>query len=156
MTYATVSSALEAINVEAIERAVSHYTDGKFYVDIYKCGTCVFPLVDERKTPRDSSVQLKNLLSHPLDFVVKEMDDGNFVVRFDEFIFSVVLAQEFAQREAKVEQQLKSYAEDEVVAGARSQPKAHLLIGVFARTRLLEDIRDVTLSRSVIPRNLGK
>lgn len=151
MTYKTIASALSApADFDRIEKTANHYADGKFFVEIYKNGTCVFPPVSIEKA--ESGIKLLTALAeHQIDFIVKEMDDHNFVVRFTESVFSIVFTDEFTERQSEITQQAASAGEDEVLIGRPGAPQEHMLIGLYARTRLLEDIQKPSLIRSIVP-----
>lgn len=151
MTYKRIAVALSVpIDFNRIHETIAHYTDGKFFAEIYKNGTCIFPPVVEKKA--ESGIELlKKINDHPVDFIVKEMDDHNFIVRFTDSVFSIVFANEFNEHRNAITQQATMDAGDEVVMGAPNAPQEHLLIGLYARTRLLEDIQAPTLIRSITP-----
>jgi hypothetical protein len=94
---------------------------------------------------------LAALAGHQIDFTVKEMDDHNFVVRFTESVFSIVFTDEFTERQSEITQQAASAGGDEVLIGRPGAPQEHMLIGLYARTRLLEDIQKPALIRSIVP-----
>lgn len=152
MSYKIIASALSVpVDFERIEKTANHYADGKFFVEIYKNGTCVFPPVS-KESKAESGVQLlAALCEHPIDFTVREMDDHNFVVRFTDSVFSIIFGNEFAEHRSEITQQAASAGGDEVVVGRSSAPQEHMLIGLYARTRLLEDIQRPTLIRFIVP-----
>jgi hypothetical protein len=151
MTYKRIASALSVpLDLDRIQDALNYYTDGKFFAEIYKNGTCVFPPVIEKKV--GSGVELlERINAHPIDFIVKEMDDHNFIVRFADSVFLIVFADEFLEHRHEITQQAASAVGDEIVMGAPDAPQDHLLIGLYARTRLLEDLQAPTLLRSITP-----
>ena len=152
MSYKIIASALSApADFDRIEKTANLYADGKFFVEIYKNGTCVFPPVSKENKAESGVKLLIALCEHPIDFTVREMDDHNFVVRFTDSVFSIVFGNEFTERQSEIIQQAASAGGDEVVIGRPGAPQEHLLIGLYARTRLLEDIQRPTLIRSIVP-----
>jgi len=95
------------------------------------------------------------LAARHLDFTVTETDDHNFVVRFSESAFAVVFAREFAEAHAEIERHAHIAGAQEVLLGKAAAPREHLLIGLYARTRLLEDLKEPVLVRSVAPSSTG-
>lgn len=152
MTYKTIASALSVpADFDRIEKTANHYADGKFFVEIYKNGSCIFPPVLMENKAESGIKLLAALAGHQIDFTVKEMDDHNFVVRFTESVFSIVFADEFTERQSEITRQAASAGGDEVLIGRPGAPQEHMLIGLYARTRLLEDIQKPTLIRSIVP-----
>jgi hypothetical protein len=152
MTYKTIPLALSvAADVDRIEKTAGYYSDGKFFLEIYKNGTCVFPPVSIENKVESGEKLLAALIEHPVDFTVKEMDDHNFVIKFSDSVFAIVFADEFVERRYEINQQAESTSGDEVVMGRPGAPKEHMLIGLYARTRLLEDIHASVLIRKTVP-----
>ncbi len=157
MTYKIIPSALSAaVDIDRIEKTASYYSDGKFFLEIYGNGSCVFPPVSMENKAESGGKLLAALIDHPVDFTVKEMDDHNFVIQFSNAVFAIVFADEFIERRDEISQQAENTVGDEVVIGRPSAPKEHMLIGLYARTRLLEDIQAPVLMRAMKPMTTGK
>ncbi|NTZ82547.1 hypothetical protein FCJ61_05905 [Burkholderia metallica] len=152
MTYATVDVALTIpVDHERIQKTASYYTDGKFFLEVYRHGTCVFPRVPKGGQAESGTPMLSSLFNRPIDFTVKEMDDRNFVVRFSDFAFAIVFRDEFERLQPLIERQLTAFAGDEVVFGVDGAPQEHLLVGVYARTRLLADLHAPVITKRISP-----
>jgi hypothetical protein len=152
MDHKTLLTALrEPADVDRIAQTANYYGDGKFAVEIYANGTCVFPRVTEDKGVHVRDEQLRHIADGPIDFTVREMDDHNFVVRFSDTVFSIVFQDEWARRREEIAKEIERDQSSEILLGKPNAPKDHLLIGLLARTRLLADIESPTVSRSVAP-----
>jgi hypothetical protein len=150
MKCTVIDSALDfPAEIEKIGKTANYYADGKFFIEIYKNGTCVFPKVPLGKEPESGSSLLTEIGNHPIDFVVKEMDDHNFIVRFSDSVFSIIFQDELAENRAELVEQMKRSSESELLVGKSGAPQDHLLIGVYARTRLLADIQNPVLAKTV-------
>lgn len=152
MTYKMVALALSIpVDLDRIQRTAAYYANGKFHAEVYKHGTCVFPSVSPNGKVGSGQRLLVGLGDHPIDFTVKEMDDRNFVVRFNDSVFSIVFGDEYAENRSDLIQQVTDAIADEVIAARPDSPNDHLFIGLYARTRLFEDIKAPELVRSVRP-----
>jgi hypothetical protein len=152
MTYKTIALALSIpVDVDRIQRTIVYYANGKFHMEIYENGTCVLPKVLPDGKIESGRRLLIEISEHPIDFFVREMDDHNFVVQFSNFIFSVVFSDEYYKNRNEIIQQARAMITDEVLVTKPDSPPDHLYIGLYARTRLLEDIHAPTLARSVKP-----
>lgn len=153
MTYKIIPSALSAaVDIDRIEKTAGYYSDGKFFLEIYGSGTCVFPPVSMENKAESGGKLLAALIDHPVDVTVKEMDDHNFVIQFSNAVFAIVFADEFNERRDEISQQAEKAGDDEVVMGGPGAPKEHMLIGLYARTRLLEDIQAPVLVKTMVPK----
>jgi hypothetical protein len=152
MIYKTIPLALNiATDFARVEKAAHYYSDGKFYVEIYNNGTCVFPHVSIDNKLVSGLEHLTKLCETPIDFTVKEMDDQNYIVRFTESVFSIVFGDQFRDQEVEIVRQAANDVSDEVVIGRHNSPQQHILIGLYARTRLMQDIQNPILVKSIIP-----
>jgi len=152
MTYTLLDSALRTpVDFDRIKKIVDHYSDRQFFVEIYSNGTCVFPHVSMGNSVESGIGLLTALCRQPIDFIVKEMDDNNFVVQFTDSVFSVVFRDEFIERRDEISLQAASSTGGEVVLGKPDAPQEHMLIGLYARTRLLADIQTPAIGRIIEP-----
>jgi hypothetical protein len=152
MTYQIIPLALDVLlDLDRIQRTLVRYTDGKFYAEIYKHGTCVFPVVLPNEGVQDGRSLLGELARRPLDFTVREMDDRNYVVRYGDAVFSIVFEDEFALQRNEISLQAREVLTDEAIVKKLNAPQDHLLIGLYARTRLIEDIQDLEPIRLISP-----
>ena len=157
MTYKKIALALSTpVDTDRIQNTANYYANGKFFIEIYRNGTCIFPPASMQNGAGIGVNLLTELGKNPIDFTVREMDDHNFIVRFTESIFSIVFGDEFIERRDEITQQAAGALDDEVLIGRPGAPQEHLLIGIYARTRLLEDIRTPMLVRSVEPSRTSK
>lgn len=152
MTHRTIASALlPPLDIDRIGRAANYYADGKFLIEVYENGTCVFPRIVHEAGEKSGERILAELGEHPLDFTVKEMDDHNFVIRFSESVFSIVFQDEFAARRTEIDAQADNTGVDEMLVGRPGAPTEHLMIGLYARTRLLVDLRQPAVATVIKP-----
>jgi hypothetical protein len=152
MTYKTIPSALDTpADFERIGKTANYYADGKFFIEVYNNGTCVFPRVQPGKDVESGANLLVEVGGRPIDFVVKEMDDHNFVVRFSDAVFSIVFQDEFAEHRGEIVRQAENAGGDEVLMGKPGAPQDHMLIGLYARTRLLADLQVPAVARAIAP-----
>ncbi len=152
MAYKKVASALSIpVDWDRIERTVVYYANGKFHAEVYKNGTCVFPSVSLDGKVASGRELLVRIGDHPIDFTVKQMDDHNFIVRFNESVFSIVFADDYVENRSEIIRQATGAIADEVIVARPDSPEDHLFIGLFGRTRLLEDIQAPELVRAITP-----
>jgi hypothetical protein len=133
------------VDLDRIVATASYYTNGRARFGVLSHGTCFFPEVHDHGANADSVLDV--LASSHLDFVVKEMDDRNYLVGFGEHAFGVVFQEETKLLEASPPPIRQ--AQDEVLATPPASPKGHLLIGLLARTRLLKDIAERRVVRVI-------
>lgn len=146
MNYKIIPSALKLpIDIDRLQRTASYYSNGKFFLEIYENGTCVFPPISSENKPFDGKNLLSGLIEKPIDFTVREMDDHNFIVGFSNTIFSIVFNDDFEESKVTISNELAAATNDEFLVGKSGVPEEHLLIGVYARTRLLADIEQQKL-----------
>jgi hypothetical protein len=146
MNYKIIPFALKLpINIDRLQRTASYYSNGKFFLEIYGNGTCVFPEISSENKPFDGRNLLSALIEKPIDFTVREMDDHNFIVAFSPTIFSIVFNDDFEENKATISTELSATTNDEFLVGKSGVPEEHLLIGLYARTRLLADIKEPKL-----------
>jgi hypothetical protein len=131
-----------------IIETVKYYANGKSRFGVLSNGTCFFPSFNLAFSDAAKSL-LDGMESSPLDFKVREMDDGNFIVAFSEHVFSVVYSDEFSQYRLLIEKEAKSLSQDESILGDPNAPRNHFLIGLYARTRLLKDMEDRNLAETI-------
>jgi hypothetical protein len=124
-------------DLNRIRETVTYYTGGKVFAAVFPNGSCVFPLKGS-KVVQNSCEQLRNLPRNA-DFEVREMDDSNFVVKFNEYIFGIVFRDEFNSLREAVSQEIRESQASETVLGKAGVSADHFLIGVVARTRLFHD-----------------
>lgn len=152
MTYRTIPAALlPPVDVDRIGKTANYYADGKFVIEVYENGTCVFPPSAHETEAKGGARILAGLGKHPIDFIVKEMDDHNFVIRFSESVFAIVFQDEFAARRNEIDMQADSAGVDEVLIGRPDAPAEHLTIGIYARTRLLADLQQPAVATVIKP-----
>ena len=138
------------VDVSRIEKALTYYSNGKFFVDVFAYGSCVFPNIGEEHV--EESRRMLAELPNDINFEVREMDDHNFIVKFTEHVFSVVFLDEYENMKAEVLRDIERSNVTETILGRKGTPIEHLSIGVVARTRLLEDISGKNYVISVQPR----
>jgi hypothetical protein len=135
-------------DIERIVDRVRYYSNDKFAFGVYAYGTCFFPEIGKRFDDEGKKV-IETVGGDSIGFTVREMDDRNFVVRFSEYLFAVVLKDEFESIREQIESDVASATVDERLVGRAESPRDHLLIGLLARTRLFQDLNDRRLIETV-------
>jgi hypothetical protein len=152
MKYNMISAALEsAIDKDRLADCVRHYSDEKFDAFLYKFGSWVFPSASGDKL-EESNRRLADVGNNRINFDVREMDDGNYVVRFSEKVFTVVLRDEYETLRERIVSEANASAAEEVILGKSGEPSEHLYIGLFGRTRLLRDIGEPEVVEMLSPK----
>jgi hypothetical protein len=136
------------VDIDRIVDRVRYYSDGKFAFGVLSSGTCFFPAGGD-SLERQVTLLLDLVGGTPLDFVVKEMDDHNFLVRFSDKVFSVVFRDEFEAQREFIKQEVSREKTTEKVIGKPGVSPEHLLIGLYARTRLMRDLATREIVRTV-------
>lgn len=140
MNYQLIPSAIaNPLDREAAIAAVKHYSDGKFFAVLFRHGSWAFPSWDESKI-EGSIDHLKKVGAKRIQFEVREMDDGNYVVAFNEKVFTVVLRNEYLSLRDQIILEAKTPGVDETILAKEGAPEDYVFIGLFGRTRLLQDI----------------
>jgi hypothetical protein len=148
MSHKQIATALTVpVQIDRIVAANKYYSDGKFSFGVLSHGTCFFPKSDDYA--KDANALLDRLVNVHLDCVVREMDDHNFVVRFIDQVFGIVFKDEFEANRTAIEEDARSQSSDEVLVGVPGMPPHHLLVGLFARTRLIKDIECREIVRTI-------
>lgn len=136
-----IQAALDnAVDKDRVTACVRHYSDGKFDAVLYEHGSWVFPSASPDKL-EEGRRRLTDLGNGQVNFEVREMDDGNYIVAFNEKVFTVVLRDEFLDLRDKIIAEAKATPSEEFIVGKKDSPEDHLYIGLFGRTRLLRDIQ---------------
>jgi len=149
MTITSPTALDSSVDIDRLAENVAYYSNGRFYVEIFGHGTCVFPSPhgDREGEAKDCLRALPKNNS----FEVREMDDGNFVVKFTEEVFAVVFKDEFQELSEEVYSEINSSTSPEKIAGRSDSPEVHMFIGLFARTRLIGDREAMLVVREVSP-----
>ena len=145
MSYLRCSSAMMSpANTDRIVDTVKYYSNGRFPFGVLSRGTCFFPRPGFNFRAEWSRLADELANSAP-NFAVREMDDGNYVVRFGEYVFVVVFRDEFEAVRESVAEEVDAYDADEEIEGTSDAPADHFLIGVYGRTRFLCDLENGTI-----------
>jgi hypothetical protein len=128
----------DTIDFDRITKTVGYYTNDKVSSVIFKNGSCVFPPLGDGAV--SNSIALLNDLRGKMNFNVREMDDGNFVVGFGEHVFSIVFSDELERLRDDVVREIDQSSANETIVSRPDVSPEHLLIGIIARTRLIQDI----------------
>lgn len=129
-----------AVDKDRVIACVRHYSDGKFDAVLYEHGSWVFPSASSDKL-EEGRHRLTELGKGKINFEVREMDDGNYIVAFNEKVFTVVLRDEFLDLRDKIIAEAKATPSEEFIVGRKGSPEDHFYIGLFGRSRLLRDIQ---------------
>lgn len=141
MKYKMIQTALDnVVDKNRVTACVQHYSNGRFDAVLYKHGSWVFPSASSDKL-EDGCRRLTDLGKSQINFEVREMDDGNYVVAFNEKVFTVVLRDEFLGLRDKIIKEAKEAPSEEFIVGRKGSPEDHFYIGLFGRTRLLQDMQ---------------
>lgn len=135
------------IDIERMVNTCRYYSNGKVRFGIYSFGTGFFP-----KGPQFEE-QGRSLLGQAantqMDFVVKEMDDKNFLVGFGQHVFGIVFKDEIEANMESIERDIQNQNAEEFFIGKPGAPLIHRLVGLVARTRLLKDVEEMHIARTV-------
>jgi hypothetical protein len=130
-----IQAALDSVlNKDRVTACVQRYSNGKFDAVLYKHGSWVFPSASSDKL-EDSRRRLTDLGKVQINFEVREMDDGNYIVAFNDKVYTVVLRDEFLVLRDKIIIEAKAALSEEFIVGRKGAPEDHLYIGLFGRTR---------------------
>jgi hypothetical protein len=140
------------IDIERLAKTVEFYSNGRFSSVFFEHGTCVFPPVGGVKA--EEAKLCLNKISENQPFEVREMDDRNFIVKFTEEIFSVVFRDEFDSLKSEIIRQVNNSNSKENILGTNSNLKDGIYIGIFARTRLIQDKYDLKVASELSPKAL--
>lgn len=141
MKYKMIQAALNnVVDKGRVMACVQHYSNGKFDAVLYRHGSWVFPSASSDKL-EDGRRRLTDLGNGQVNFEVREMDDGNYIVAFNEKVFTVVLRDEFLVLRDKIIAEAKAAPSEEFIVGRKGAPEDHFYIGLFGRTRLLQDMQ---------------
>jgi hypothetical protein len=152
MKYNIISVAIDTgIDKGRLVDCVRRYSDEKFHAFLYKFGSWVFPSSSGGNVA-ESNRRLAEVVSRKINFDVREMDDGNYVVRFSEKVFTVVLRDEFERLRERVVLEASSGTSEEFILGKDDSRTEHLYIGLFGRTRLLQDLKEPEVIEMLAPR----
>lgn len=137
----------EPVDIDRLSKTIEYYSNGRFSSVFFENGTCVFPPVDGNKS--DAAKKCLESMAGNNSFEVREMDDRNFIVKFTEEIFSVVFSDEFQRLKYEVIREINDSESSENIIGKDGGSDCHIYIGIFARTRLLEDVRDLRVVKEL-------
>jgi hypothetical protein len=129
---------------------VRTYSDGKFDAVLYEHGSWVFPSASSDKLA-EGHRRLTDLGKGQINFEVRKMDDGNYIVAFNEKVFTVVLRDEYLDLRDKIISEAEGAPSEEFIVGKKGSPEDHLYIGLFGRTRLLRDIQSPEVVAQLSP-----
>jgi hypothetical protein len=144
----TASALVSKIDINLVDDAVNYYSNGRFSSAIFENGTCVLPPVDGNRNA--GAISCLSKIKENQRFEVREMDDGNFIVKFSEFIFSVVFLDDYLKNKNQIIKDVLSSTSNEVILGKDNLSNDHIYIGIFARTRMLQDMHDRKIVKEVI------
>jgi hypothetical protein len=140
----------DPIDIDRLTKTVEYYSNGRFSSVFFKHGTCVFPPLGGAKTEEAKNC-LKNIHENQ-PFEVREMDDGNFIVKFTDEVFSVVFRDEFYHRKNDIIREVSRSKSTENILGKRNTSEDHIYIGIFARTRLIKDVHSLNVASELVPK----
>lgn len=147
-TLVTAPTAVASLpNIDRVAKVVSYYTNGKASAVIFRNGSCAFPPLGENAV--SNSVSLLRALPQALGFEVREMDDSSFIVSFSDHVFSVVFSDDMQKIRDEVSKEIDQSGSTEALLGKPGASPDHLLIGIIARTRLLQDIGEPIVAASI-------
>jgi hypothetical protein len=140
-----------AIDRDRLSDCVRRYSDEKFDAFLYKFGSWVFPSTSGDKL-EESNRRLADVGAKQINFEVREMDDGNYIVRFSDKVFTVVLRDEYEKLRDQIVSEASASVSQEVILGKNDAPKDHLYIGLFGRMRLLRDVQEPEVIKMLSPK----
>ena len=82
-------------------------------------------------------------------FVVRPMPDRNHVVGFGDHVFAVVFRDDFEQVRTAIQNEASTSRSSELLMDADESSMEHMLIGLYARTRLFADMEQPQIARTI-------
>ena|SRR5258708_3375257 len=138
-----------------ISALAASYTSRTRALVVYKYGTVVFSDTASARSDEDYGSTLLNVTKSAPDFTVREMDDGNYLVRFKGPVASIVIAQFYFDRMVEFRNSVISggfLPGESVIAGSdTSMPDNHYFIGLYARAKFFADAESLEIVERFIP-----
>jgi hypothetical protein len=110
---------------------------------VYRSGTIVFSDTESARPDDDYDATLLDAVNSAPDFNVREMEDGNFLVRFKGPVTGIVLGSFYEAHRESIRTGVDAGAllpGEEVRLGTEVQvPREHYYVGLYARSKLFVD-----------------
>lgn len=140
---------------ETIAEVAAFYTDRSRAFVVYKAGTIVFSDTGSPRSDGDYDATLLEAVNGALDFNVREMKDGNFLVRFKGPVTGIVLRSFYDAHRETIKIGVDTGAllpGEEVHPGAEAQvPREHYYVGLYARSKLFIDAESREIGERFTP-----
>jgi len=132
------------VDINARATAFKHYTDGHSPFTILSNGSTVF-LDASTEWGKEACCHLIELVCTTApDFVVRNMDDGNYLVTFKDNVYAVVMRDEYTINRDEIHKGAEKggMLADEALLGLPDAPVEHRYVGLLARARLFMDAEE--------------
>lgn len=138
-----------------IAEVAAFYTGRSRAFVIYKSGTIVFSDTGSARPDGDYDATLLDAVNGAPDFNVREMEDGNFLVRFKGPVTGIVLGSFYDAHREAIRIGVDAGAllpGEEVRPGTEAQlPKEHYYVGLYARSKLFVDASSLEICERFTP-----
>lgn len=142
-------------NPAVIAEVATSYTDGSRAFVVYKSGTIVFSDTASARSDGDYDVTLLEAVNGKPDFNVREMEDGNFLVRFKGPVTGIVLKSFYDAHRDVIRIGVDAGAllpGEEVRSDTEKQISLeHYYIGLYARSKLFVDAESTKICKRFVP-----
>lgn len=138
-----------------IAEVAAFYTNRSKAFVAYKSGTIVFSDTGSTRPDGDYDMSLLYAANEDRSFNVREMEDGNFVVRFKGTVTGIVLGSFYDAHREAIRIGVDAGAllpGEEVRPGTEAQlPKEHYYVGLYARSKLFVDAESLEICERFTP-----
>lgn len=122
---------------------------------VYKSGTIVFSDTGISRPDGDYDATLLDAVNESPNFNVQAMQQGNFLVRFRGPVTGLVLGEFYDQHRDAIRAGVEGGAllpGETVLVGTESQvPEEHYYVGLYARSKLFSDARNLEICERFAP-----
>lgn len=140
---------------ESIAEVAAFYTSRSRAFVVYVSGTIVFSDTAFPRPDIDYDATLLEAVSGSSDFNVREMEDGNFLVRFKGPVTGIVLGSFYSTHRDEIKVGVDAGAllpDEEVRPDTEAQvPREHYYVGLYARSKLFIDAECTEICQRFTP-----
>jgi hypothetical protein len=139
----------------SIARVAAIYTSQSRAFVVYSAGTIVFSDTRSARLDADYEATLLDAANGAPDFDVREMEGGNFVVRFRGPVTGIVLGSFYDSHREAIRTGVDAGAllpGERVQPGNEAQiPREHYYVGLYARSKLFVDLKSRKIRERFTP-----
>lgn len=121
------------------QKTLNSYLGEEYAVGVFENRTCFFSGTDENRYAQANKI-INELKNTHLDFSVREMTDGNFIVTFSDLIFSLVFREHYLKVRYQIIEELSPEHDSQYRDTKKIVDADNKYIGILARSRLIEDL----------------